>query len=123
MIDGAGSQAAVRGSSSTALEFCAETDSPLERTGFELAVPPRRRDGQCYGVRSLKRRLDRRGMTSGTARNGLRFQLVLLRKPFHASDGPFWSGGLRRAVPSSRRLSKAMILAGEACPTTLGEGG
>jgi hypothetical protein len=21
------------------------------------------------------------------------------RKPFHASDGPFWSGGLRRAVP------------------------
>jgi hypothetical protein len=56
-------------------------------------------DGQRYGVRSLKRRLDRRGMTSGAARNGLRFQLVLLRKPFHASDGPFWSGGLRRAVP------------------------
>jgi len=41
MIDGAGSQTAVRGSSSTALEFCAEADSPLERTGFELAVPPR----------------------------------------------------------------------------------
>jgi hypothetical protein len=56
-------------------------------------------DGQRYGVRSLKRRLDRRGMTSGAARNGLRCRLVLLRKPFHASDGPFWSGGLRRAVP------------------------
>jgi hypothetical protein len=41
----------------------------------------------------------RRGMTSGAARNGLRFQLVLLRKPFHGSDGPSWSGGLRRAVP------------------------
>ena len=81
----------------TEVKFAA--DSLLERTGFELAVPPRRRDGQCYGVRSLKRRLDLRGMTSGTARNGLRFQLVLLRKPFHASDGPFWSGGLRRAVP------------------------
>ena len=54
-------------------------------------------DGQRYGVRSFKRRFDRRGMTSGAARNGLRFQLVLL--PFHASDGPFWSGGLQRAVP------------------------
>ncbi len=51
-----------------------------------------------YGVRSLKRRLDRRGMTSGAARNGLRLQLVLLRKPFHASDGPFWATALRRAV-------------------------
>ena len=39
MIDGAGSQTAVRGSSSTALEFCAETDSPLEEDGFELPVP------------------------------------------------------------------------------------
>ena len=55
-------------------------------------------DGQRYGLRSLMRRLDRRGMTSGAARNGLRCQLVLFRKPFHASDGPFWSGGLRRAV-------------------------
>jgi hypothetical protein len=34
-----------------------------------------RRDGQRYRVRSLKRRLDRRGMTSGAARNGLRFSL------------------------------------------------
>ena len=24
---------------------------------------------------------------------------ILLRKPFRASDGPFWSGGLRGAVP------------------------
>jgi hypothetical protein len=62
----------------TEVKFAA--DSLLERTGFELAVPPRRRDGQCYGVRSLKRCLDLRGMTSGTARNGLRFQLVLRRK-------------------------------------------
>jgi hypothetical protein len=68
--------------SSREAQFRFARDSPLERTGFELAVPPRRRDGQCYGVRSLKRRLDRRGMTSRTARNGLRFQLVLLRKPF-----------------------------------------
>src|ERR1700730_26781 len=71
-------------------------DSAPEGTGFELAVPLR---WTRYGVRSLKRRLDRRGMTSGAARNGLRCQLVLLRNPFHASDGPFKSGGLRRAVP------------------------
>ena len=38
MIDGAGSQTAVRGSSSTALKFCAETYSPLEGDGFELSV-------------------------------------------------------------------------------------
>ena len=35
-------------------------------------------DGQRYGVRSLKRRFDRRGMTSGAAGNGLWFQLVLI---------------------------------------------
>jgi hypothetical protein len=73
MIDGAGSQTAVRGSSSTALEFCAETDSL--RWSEPDSNSRSRCDGQRYGVRSLKRRLDRRGMTSGAARNGLRFSL------------------------------------------------
>jgi hypothetical protein len=96
MIDGAGSQTAVRGS-------CLQPWNSVQRQTLRWSEPDSnsrsRCDGQRYGVRSLKRRLDRRGMTSGAARNGLRFQLVLLRKPFHASDGPFWSGGLRRAVP------------------------
>jgi hypothetical protein len=46
-------------------------------------------DGQRYGVRLLRRRFDRRGMTTGAAGNGLWFQLVLLGNPFHASDGLF----------------------------------
>jgi len=83
-----------------AVMICRESSSLPTRRWSEPDSNSRSRcDGQRYGVRSLKRRLDRRGMTSGAARNGLRCQLVLFRKPFHASDGPFWSGGLRRAVP------------------------
>ena len=71
-------------------------DSPLERTGFELAVPLRWTALRSEVVEEAfgSARYDERGRPQRPA-----VQLVLLRKPFHASDGPFWSGGLRRAVP------------------------
>jgi hypothetical protein len=45
------------------------------------------------------------GKTGSFCERDRGFESTFLRQevyavgPFHASDGPFWSGGLRRAVP------------------------
>src|SRR6202035_748193 len=98
MIDGAGSQTAVRGSSSTALEYCAETDSPLEGTGFEPSVPLLRK--ALLGVANRRRQHERRSHLQVQVRNG-NACLEWLPIAFPFAEGP----RVRIRLPPARSLS------------------
>src|SRR5215510_4835466 len=93
--------AKARGFSPTALEFTAETDSPLEGAGFELSVPGRR-------LTLLSRpatRLHAEDSGCRSERGSARF--LLFGAPFHRADRPHGLGGcgLRccSAASASRR--------------------
>ena len=96
-------------------------DSPLEGTGFELSVPPAKKESfpASYSIRRRARFRSggrQRDTSRSSARSSRRWEgaeaerrgsprPALVGKPLHASDGPFGSSGLRLSVAGRFRAS------------------